>query len=256
MIERFLARLGKSKYVDHLILKGGTLLSKYTDIGRETRDLDFLAHKISNEINTIENIFKEIADIQLLDGFEFREVQAEKLMHNHMQYSGVEISMIGYFSKTRFKVQIDLGFGDMVEPIKYAFPLLKSSKGPFFESELELACYPKEYIFAEKLETLASRGYLNSRMKDFHDLYWMATQIEKSDFKNLKSIVLSVFNHRSTRIQFPIKYSRDGIDNLQQHWKGYLTQLQLIHQERLPKDISEIIEKINHFLSVHKIEIE
>ena len=51
-LERFLVRLAKSGYSKHFILKGGILLSKYIEIGRETVDLDFLAQKISNEVST------------------------------------------------------------------------------------------------------------------------------------------------------------------------------------------------------------
>ena len=56
-LERFLVRLAKSEYRKHFVLKGGILLSKYIEIGRETTDLDFLARKISNEVDWIEEYF-------------------------------------------------------------------------------------------------------------------------------------------------------------------------------------------------------
>jgi predicted nucleotidyltransferase component of viral defense system len=39
ILERFLTRLAKSCYRDRFVLKGAVLLSKYIDLGRETRDL-------------------------------------------------------------------------------------------------------------------------------------------------------------------------------------------------------------------------
>jgi hypothetical protein len=39
-----------------------------------------------------------------------------------------------------------------------------------FEGEISLVVYPPETIFAEKLETVLSKGAANSRMKDYHDL--------------------------------------------------------------------------------------
>lgn len=69
MLERFLARLGKSPYKNRFILKGGVLLSKYIEIGRETRDLDFLAREIKNEAEILKNIFEQIALVELEDGF-------------------------------------------------------------------------------------------------------------------------------------------------------------------------------------------
>ncbi len=81
MLERFLARLAYSKYCKHFVLKGGILLSKYIEIGTETIDLDFLAQKLRNEIATLKDIFKEIAKIDLRDGFVFREIKACELSH-------------------------------------------------------------------------------------------------------------------------------------------------------------------------------
>ena len=49
--------------------------------------------------------------------------------------------------------------------------LTATSKGPLFESKIQVCSYPKEFIFAEKLETVVYRDIGNTRMKDFHDLY-------------------------------------------------------------------------------------
>ena len=46
--------------------------------------------------------------------------------------------MMAYFGKTRFKVAIDIGFGDSVDPIEYAIPLTASFNGALFESTVKL----------------------------------------------------------------------------------------------------------------------
>lgn len=138
-LERFLVRLARSKYRDQFVLKGGILLSKYLEIGRETTDLDFLAKKISNQVSSLQAIFEEIAWLDLNDGFFFKEVKANELTHPHMGYPGAEISMMAYFGRTRFKVAIDIGFGDIVEPIKYKIRLTNYSKGDLFEDNKSLA---------------------------------------------------------------------------------------------------------------------
>jgi predicted nucleotidyltransferase component of viral defense system len=194
-LERFLVRLARSKYRNQFVLKGGILLSKYLEIGRETTDLDFLAKKISNQVSSLQVVFEEIASIDLNDGFIFKEVQASELVHPHMGYPGVEISMMAYFGRTRFKVAIDISFGDIVEPIEYKIRLINYSKGNLFEESIELACYPKEFIFAEKLETIIHRGSFNSRMKDFHDIFSMISSSEPPSFKDLKNIIRIVFDH-------------------------------------------------------------
>jgi len=185
-LERFLVRLANSKYREHFVLKGGILLSKYIEIGRETSDLDFLARRLSNEVAGLIDIFEEIANIDLKDGFTFQEVKVSELTHPHMGYPGAEVSMMAYFGKTRFKVAIDIGFGDVVNAIEYSIPLTAYSKGVLFESNVKLSCYPKEFIFAEKLETIIYRGSFNSRMKDFHDLYSMISSSQLPSFHNLE----------------------------------------------------------------------
>jgi hypothetical protein len=91
-LERFLVRLARSKYRDQFVLKGGILLSRYLEIGRETTDLDFLAKKISNKVPFLQTVFEEIGGIDLNDGFIFKEVKANELAHPHMGYPGVEVS--------------------------------------------------------------------------------------------------------------------------------------------------------------------
>ncbi len=247
-LERFLVRLAQSEYSNHFILKGGILLSKYIEIGRETTDLDFLAQKISNEMNKLRVVFETIANIDLHDGFSLREVKVNELTHPHMGYPGVEVSMMAYFGKTRFKVTIDLGFGDVVDPIKYAIPLTTSSKGNLFEQSVSLSCYPKEFIFAEKLETIIYRGSFNSRMKDFHDLYSMITSPIFSSFLNLDSIIRLVFEHRKTTLALPIIFTADELLQMQNLWSEYLRSLRAEHASSLPGKIADAISKINECL--------
>jgi hypothetical protein len=140
MLERFLVRLAHSKHREHFVLKGGILLSKYIEIGRETTDLDFLARKVSHEMTGLKDVFEEIASIDPKDGFVFQEVKVSELRHPHMGYPGAEVSMMAYSGKTRFKVAIDIGFGDIVDPVEYAIPLTASFKGVLFESSVKLQC--------------------------------------------------------------------------------------------------------------------
>jgi hypothetical protein len=201
MLERFLARLAQTSVSDHFVLKGAVLLSRYVDIGRETRDLDFLARNISSKIDHLNGVFEAIAALDLKDGFMFGSVKTVELKHPHMGYPGAEVSMVCHFGKTRSKVSIDLGFGDIVEPLEHPIQLMHSAKGPLFENSVRLKCYPKEFIFAEKLETIIYRGALNSRMKDYHDLYSLITHADTYPLDRLNDILKRVFEVRSERRQ-------------------------------------------------------
>lgn len=245
-LERFLVRLAKSEYREHFVLKGGILLSKYIEIGRETTDLDFLAKKISNEISGLKIVFEKIANIDLQDGFLFKEIKASELTHPHMGYPGVEVAMMAYFGQTRFKVTIDIGFGDIVDSIEYSIPLTTYSKGGLFEGNVTLPCYPKECIFAEKLETVIHRGSFNSRMKDFHDLYSMISS--KPFIGNVEGIIRLVFKHRETNLILPITYEEDEMSRLQNFWNEYLRNLRAENLTSLPENIADVIATVNEWL--------
>ncbi len=242
-------RLAKSEYRKHFVLKGGILLSKYIEIGRETTDVDFLAKKISNELNGLKIVFEKIASIDIQDGFLFQEIKVSELTHPHMGYPGVEVSIMAYFGKTRFKVAIDIGFGDIVDSIEYLIPLTNSSKGSLFEENITLPCYPKEFIFAEKLETVIHRGSFNSRMKDFHDLYSMISS--QPSLGNVEEIIRMVFEHRETELALPITYDADELNRLQNFWNEYLRNLRAENLVSLPENIADVIAKTNNWLQLN-----
>ena len=151
VLERFLVRLAHSNYRNHFVLKGAILLSRYLDISRETKDLDLLALKLSNKIDELKPIFDHIFKIKMEDGFIFQEAEVRELDHVHMGYPGAQVTAMAYFGKIRFKLSVDIAFGDVIEPIRKSINLIAYSKGPLFEDSIELLCYPKEFIFAEKL---------------------------------------------------------------------------------------------------------
>ncbi len=130
ILERFLVRLYKSNFKKHFVLKGGSLLARYIIIGRETKDLDFLVKKLSNTNKTLTNALEEICKIDLNDGFSFTNIRIDPLDHPHMDYTGAQISLIAKFGGTKTQINIDLGFGDIVNPIDYDINLTATRKGP------------------------------------------------------------------------------------------------------------------------------
>ncbi len=250
-LERFLVRLAHSKHREHFVLKGGILLSKYIEIGRETTDLDLLARRLKNGVAGLKSIFEKIANIDLKDGFVFQDIKVSELRHPHMGYPGAEVSMMAYFGKTRFKVAIDIGFGDIVNAVEYAIPLMAYSKGGLFERNIKLPCYPKEFIFAEKLETIIYRGSFNSRMKDFHDLYSLISSSKSLSFHNLDGIIRLVFEHRETPLTLPITYTDDEMEQVQNFWSEYLKNLRAEIVENLQKNIAQVIDSINDWLRLN-----
>lgn len=146
-------------------------------------------------------------------------------------------------------LQIYGKFGDVVAAIEYPIPLITSSKGDLFEGNVTLSCYPQEFIFAEKLETVVHRRSFNSRMKDFHDLYSMMSLAPF--LSNIERIIRLVFENRETRLILPIMYEKDEMHRLQNFWNEYLRNLRAEHRVTLPKDMSDVVAKINDWLRLN-----
>lgn len=169
-LERILVRIGKSKYRDQLIFKGGMCLAHFLDLNRSTKDIDFLLQKIDSNKEIIKSLMVDIASSDIGDTFTFSNVIVDVLSLKHKKYPGYRISMIGQLGQIRNKVSIDVGVGDVVKPKIIHVTLLKA-KHAIFEDSIELNAYPPEYIFSEKLESIIYLGEINGRMKDYFDCY-------------------------------------------------------------------------------------
>ena len=253
LLERFLARLSDSDYQDRFIFKGGLLLAKYISIGRETIDIDFLVTKIKSEMGVMEKIIKEIALSQLDDGFHFSWFSGEELNQPHMEYVGFRIRLNVKFGKMKDKVQIDIGVGDSVEPVDAVFHSFKYKGKPIFVGEISLRVYPPEFIFSEKLETLVSKGVINSRMKDYHDLLLMLREPNFLERGKLLLAIQATFNRRNTKLISPIRFDKAGLQTLQKFWSAHLNGLGVYKaQLNFPDKIIDVIEEINEWLKKHK----
>lgn len=236
-LERFMVRLATSRFKDHFIFKGGMCLDQYLDIGRETRDLDFLLHKLESKVENIQNIFEEVATVENGDGFEFDEVTLSTLAIEHKKYPGYRMSINGKLGQIRQKITIDVGVGDVVRPRILEVELMRD-KGALFEEVITLNAYPPEYIFAEKLEAIIYLDEVNGRMKDFHDCIQIIRDksISKDEFKNA---ILETFSNRNTTLS----YIPNHEEKLGMRWNSF------IKKNKIEKsDLSQVILEINNFM--------
>lgn len=256
LLERFLARLSRSKYQEKFIFKGGLLLAQYIVIGRETVDADFLMRRLKSEAPSIQSAIIEIISIDLGDEFQFEWNSIEELVQPHMDYPGFRISIKTYFGKIKDKIQIDIGVGDLVNPLQENIRVLEYKDKPIFEDEITLMVYPAETIFSEKLETIISKGAINSRMKDYHDLLLLSREKELLENEKLLAAIHTTFQHRGTDLKLPIQFDTFGIENLQKLWANHLRTLGAFKEQlNLPGEIIDAIQEINSYLAM-RIKIE
>lgn len=245
LLERFLARLARSFHSNKFIFKGGFLLAYMMKIGRETTDLDFLLTSIKAEENEIQQILQEIISIPSEDGFAFSFDGIELLAQPHMDYPGYRVTLKTTFVKMRDKIQIDVGVGDIVEPKNLKIKLFQYRGKPFFEDSISLLVYPLETIFAEKLETVISKGAGNSRMKDYHDLLLLIQDQALKGSKKLKEATLKTFSNRETVLEM-LQFDEADFKTLQPLWTAHLRALgQAVQDLNLPTEIQVIVSEIN-----------
>lgn len=250
VLERFLARLSRSEYSDKFIFKGGLLLSYYLTIGRETIDIDLLARRLNAEKSNVELIMQELCLLNLDDGFQMQFINLDDLDHQHMNYPGFQVGIAVQFGVMNDKFFVDIGVGDAVEPVLLDWPSFSYKEIPLFSGSISLEVYPVETIFAEKLETIISRGAANSRMKDYHDLLLLCREDGLLDKTRIKDNIDQTFQNRGTVFSIPVQFQSDELERLQLLWAGHLRALGIPRTQLLglPEEIDTVINDLNKWL--------
>lgn len=195
--ERLLFRLAESAHRDQFVLKGATLFELWHDaVPRATRDVDLLGSG-EPSVERIQATFRDLCALYVEpDGLEFLDVsvRAERI-RDGQAYSGVRVRLTADLDGARIAIQIDIGFGDAVTPgvVEAEFPTLLDFPAP------RLRTYPRETVVAEKFEAMVRLGFANTRMKDFYDLWAMATTLEFSG-EPLAAALAATFQRRGTAL--------------------------------------------------------
>ncbi len=194
-LERLLYRLSRSRHREAFVLKGAMVFAVWSGHPhRATKDLDLLGSG-TPDLERLAVVFREIVSITVEDdGFSFdaASVEAARIKED-ADYEGVRVTLDGTIGTAKVGVQIDIGFGDAVTPsvVEVEYPSLLDTPRP------TLRAYPRETVVAEKLQAMVHLGRLNSRMKDFFDLWFLATHFE-FDGELLVQAVKATFERRGT----------------------------------------------------------
>ena len=238
MFERVLERLSVSKYRNNFILKGGLLLSSIMGIDtRTTMDMDTCIKGLDLTEDQIYDVVQEILSIDLRDNVNFKIKNSDPIREEDA-YGGIKYNILAMFENIRVNLSIDIATGDVITPreIEYEYKMM------FEDRSLKIMTYNIETIIAEKFETLIRRNVLNSRMKDYYDLYYLITYKELS-IENLKSAIIKTFEKRKTDINTIDKVINQisESDFIEELWLNYTKKYQYAKNIEFKK----IIEKIN-----------
>jgi len=246
VIERFLYRLGVSPYRDRFILKGAALFALWGgSVYRPTRDLDFAGYGNCDEadvLDALRNVCRCPGRPEELI-FDADSLTAQQI-RDDSEYQGLRIRLEARLGRSRIPVQIDIGFGNAIEPPprEVEYPTLLDDPPP------RIVAYPTEAVAAEKLHAMVVLGERNSRFKDFYDLHTLARQFT-FDGGRLTSAIAATFGRRRTSIGsvLPVALTQRfyADDSRAAQWRAYLSRNSL---PAAPADFVAVGELLQAFL--------
>lgn len=243
-MERFLYRLSQSAHADQFILKGALMLRVWRSPElRPTMDIDLLGRTNAEEANLVAQIRDILAVDVEEDGLVFNvdSIKTERITED-ADYEGSRILFRGKLGTAKIYMQIDIGFGDVV------YPGVEEADLPaiFDFPPARLLCYSRESSIAEKLEIMVKRGGLNSRMKDFFDIWMLSRQFDFVGTTLAEAIRLT-FEQRGTPVPMEFEISKESfIESKQNQWLQFQKKLK---QEPVPEEFKEIAIAIYRFLA-------
>ena len=246
VMERFLYRLCQSAYADRFILKGALMFSVWQGpFARPTRDIDFQGRTT----NTVENVVALIKAICLdsspePDGVDFLvdTVKGGPILEG-ADYEGVRVTLMAQLGTALTPFHIDVGFGDPISsgPVPVQFPTLLNFPAP------TLRGYSRETSIAEKYHAMVHHGEINSRLKDFYDV-WLLTAKFEFEGESLAQAIRSTFQWRNTDLVLvPVAFSMEFVNNAarQRSWTTFLKRSQIVDA---PSSFSTVVDALQLFL--------
>lgn len=244
-LERLLYRLAQSQHRGRFLLKGALLLNAWNaPVSRPTRDIDLLGYA-ENDVAVMEAMFREICDVDVVDDglrFDAKTLVGRRIKED-ADYQGVRLTFVAFLEKARIPMQIDIGFGDVVSPSpdERDYPTLLDLPAP------HLRMYPRETVIAEKFEAMVQLGTLNTRMKDFFDIWLLASQFSFTG-PELAQAIQKTFANRGTQLDAnPIALTPGftAAEGTQKQWTAFLKRSQL---DNAPKALDDARERLRSFV--------
>lgn len=240
-LEMILKKLSQSSYSRNYIFKGGFLLSNVIGVeSRSTVDIDFLFQNITLSFENVEKQLKDILTIPI-EGINFT-IQSIVSIKESDLYSGYRASILCQLENIKQMVHLDIATGDIVTP----HPIHYDYKSLFEDDHFSIFAYPIETIISEKLQTIYSRNFLNSRSKDFYDIYILSKlKREEIDTLQLQLAIKRTFAFRGTtfdynkNIELLKSFKNDETQN--QQWQNYARKYSYTNGISFKEVLDEII---------------
>ena len=246
VIERFLYRLGESAHRDRFVLKGAMLFVLWdTSAARPTKDLD-LAGYWANDAASLVKAIKEILAVPCPeDGMTFADTVTAEPIRHRSEYHGFRLVVVGHLAGAKVALQIDVGFGDAVEPaaIFETYPVVLDAPAP------RIRAYPREAAIAEKLHAMVTHGLVNTRLKDFYDVYVLSARCAFAGHRVAGAISATFTRRKATKLEaWPVALTSAFYEDTwrAEQWRRFLQRSKL--DSDAPADFAVVGERVRAFL--------
>ena len=154
----------------------------------------YLLKNYSNDLDAIERLVKEIISQPSKNDFIEFEIRGLEEVSEAKEYHGIKVNLIGIIGRTKTPFSIDFGVGDIIvpSPVERTLPvLLKEFQEP------NVLTYSLESTVAEKLDAIILLMEATGRMKDFYDIYYLATTFN-FEGRKLQEAIYETLSNRGT----------------------------------------------------------
>ena len=193
--EGLLHRIVSTEYEDSIVLKGGLRFYQYQGTAaRPTKDIDLLGSDVDETEATLQTILTTASRVQIDDGLDFDE-NSVTVGHitGQTEHGGIRGYIVGCLGPARTRLQVDMGFGDVIT----GGPLRRPYRTMLNDRAFSIQTYSDETVAAEKIEAFISLGIGNSRYKDIYDLFELLVVAKVSEAKVVDAAV-NTFGRRQT----------------------------------------------------------
>jgi Nucleotidyl transferase AbiEii toxin, Type IV TA system len=154
-------------------------------------------------------------------------------------YSGVRVTMKAELATARPHFHVDVNVGDPITPAPQELHLPRLLGG-----EVIVRGYPLVMVHAEKIVTAVARGTVNTRWRDFADIYLLSRRHSLAG-PDLAGSVRQVARHRQVEL-VPLARVLDGYGEIgQARWLVWRRRQQL--EDRLPDQFAEVVTAVVTF---------
>jgi predicted nucleotidyltransferase component of viral defense system len=243
-LEGFLRRLSMSPWQDKFCLKGGLMMAVWNngDMFRPTSDVDLNGYDTDSTADKVAEMVAEVVAIDAQDGVEFDLSRLKVAKSREGLIPGGKIVFDAVIHTSKVRMNVDVGFGNVITPdAEYIeYPSLLDAPKP------RIRAYPPETTLAEKFHAMVHHGLLNTRYKDYYDI-WTIKLVRDIDQDVLADAIARTFAFRETEFPegMPSGLSDEFIRQNRAEWEGFLASEALMLE---PPPFEAVVEEIRGLL--------